>query len=74
MDVQNVQCLSCGAPLKFSADDRQNMVCEYCGSTFEVSVLEEYYRAKEAQDTMESQWDSGKTAQWADSSENRSGS
>lgn len=40
--VTNYQCPSCTGPLQFSAATG-NLECEYCGSAFTVSQVEEYY-------------------------------
>ena len=55
------KCPSCSAPLPFQPG-AEKAVCEYCGTEFEISVLEEMYRKEEeraaqAAAAQESKWD-----------------
>ena len=55
------KCPNCGAPLTFMPG-KKTVTCEYCGTEFEVSAIEEMFRAKEelaarAQEARESKWD-----------------
>ncbi len=71
--VTNYQCLACMGPLRFD-EEKGKLECEYCGSVFEVSEVEEFYRKKdeeaqaalEAEENFENKWDmvSGES-EWA---------
>jgi len=55
------KCPSCSAPLPFRPGE-EKAVCEYCGTEFEISVLEELYRKEEeraaqAAAAQEAKWD-----------------
>ena len=55
------KCPSCSAPLPFQPG-AEKAVCEYCGTEFEISVLEELYRKEEeraaqAAAAQEAKWD-----------------
>lgn len=39
----NYQCPACGGPLHFASAE-QKLVCDYCGSRFEVEEVEALYR------------------------------
>lgn len=43
--VTNYQCPGCTGPLQFSPDSGK-LECEYCGSSFTVAEVEEFYAAK----------------------------
>jgi uncharacterized Zn finger protein (UPF0148 family) len=44
--ITNYQCPNCTGPLQFSGETGK-LECEYCGSSFEVSVIESLYAAKD---------------------------
>ena len=44
--VTNYQCPSCTGPLRFDGEAGK-LVCDYCGSQFEVSEIENYYAEKD---------------------------
>jgi len=44
--VTNYQCPDCTGPLKFSSETGK-LECEYCGNSYEVSVIEQLYADKE---------------------------
>lgn len=46
METVNYQCPSCNGPLRFSSETNQ-LVCDYCGSTFVPEQIEEQYRQKQ---------------------------
>jgi len=57
--VTNYQCPSCTGPLKFVGGSGQ-LECEYCGTQYEVSVIEQLYADKEqaaAEAGTEPRWD-----------------
>ena len=54
------KCPNCGAPLSF-LPGKKTVTCEYCGTEFEVSAIEELFRAKQemavhAAEAQESKW------------------
>lgn len=60
----NVQCPNCGAPLAY-APGTEKVVCEYCGTEFDVKTVEALYAKKEAvaaaaQKAKEAKWDTAK--------------
>lgn len=46
-EVTSIKCPNCGAPLNFSAEEGK-VVCEYCGSSYEKTVLEKLYADEQA--------------------------
>ena len=57
----NYQCPNCSAPLPYQPG-KEKAVCEYCGTEFEISVLEELYRhaeerAAQERAAQEAKWD-----------------
>lgn len=55
------KCPNCGAPLSF-LPGKKTVTCEYCGTEFEVSAIEELFRAKQemavqAAEAQESKWE-----------------
>ena len=60
-ELKEYKCPACSGALEFDAKT-QKMLCPYCGSSFDVSVL---------QDTADAQWQSADTEQW-DAAENMS--
>lgn len=56
----NYQCPNCGAPIYFSPTDSE-IKCDYCGSQFEVAVIEKLY-----QDKIQAKNTQGKTLNWQD--------
>ncbi|MBQ7475907.1 MAG: hypothetical protein IJT06_00760 [Selenomonadaceae bacterium] len=55
------KCPNCGAPLTFMPG-KKTITCEYCGTEFEASAIEEMFKAKRelaarAQEARESSWD-----------------
>lgn len=57
----NYQCPNCTAPLSFQPG-HDKVTCEYCGTEFEVSVIEEMFRQREelaakAADARDAKWD-----------------
>ncbi len=57
----NYQCPNCTAPLSFQPG-HEKVTCEYCGTEFEVSTIEEMFRQKEelaarAADARDAKWD-----------------
>ena len=44
--VTNYQCPSCTGPLHFSAE-KGKLVCDFCGSEFEVAAIEALYAEKD---------------------------
>lgn len=62
--ITNYQCPACTGPLQFSADSGK-LECEYCGSSFEVSQVEQLYTQKEA--AAEKAWDTSQvSADWGE--------
>lgn len=65
--VTNYQCPNCSGPLRFSSDVGQ-VVCDHCGATMDVAVVEQIYADKAqaaAAAGTESQWDLSMTeTQW----------
>ena len=69
--VTNFKCPNCGAPLAFSPSDGE-VKCEYCASTFQVSVLEKLYEDEQAPAGSSQSADWGKTdagSAWAEGEE-----
>ncbi len=55
------KCPNCGAPLSF-LPGKKTVTCEYCGTEFEVSAIEELFRDKQemavhAAQAQEAKWD-----------------
>ena len=55
------KCPNCGAPLSFMPG-KKTVTCEYCGTEFEVSAIEELFRGKQelavhAAEAQESKWE-----------------
>lgn len=48
IQITNYQCPACTGPLQFDATSGK-LVCEYCGSTYDVAEIEALYAPKEAQ-------------------------
>ena len=46
--VTNYQCPACTGPLHFSAETGK-LVCDYCGSAYDVAEIEALYAQKEAE-------------------------
>ena len=46
--ITNYQCPACTGPLHFDSASGK-LVCDYCGSTYTVAEVEEYYREKDEQ-------------------------
>jgi len=44
--VTNYQCPDCTGPLQFSSESGM-LACEYCGNSYEVSIIEQFYADKE---------------------------
>lgn len=60
--VTNYQCPACTGPLQFDADSGM-LTCEYCGSNYPISEIEEIYDEKE--EAAAEEWDaSGMTDDW----------
>ncbi len=58
-EVTNYQCPACGGPLRF-AGEAGKLVCDHCGSAFELPVIEQLYADKEQAATgAQPQWDLG---------------
>lgn len=57
--VTNYQCPNCTGPLRFAGESGQ-LVCDYCGTSYEVSLIEQLYADKEqaaASAGSDPQWD-----------------
>ncbi|MBQ2816919.1 MAG: hypothetical protein IJF16_03220 [Clostridia bacterium] len=62
--ITNYQCPACTGPLNFSPETGK-LTCEYCGSIYELSEIEELYKekdeaaanAKQQADSSENEWD-----------------
>ena len=65
------KCPNCGAPLTFMPG-KKTITCEYCGTEFEASAIEEMFKAKRelaarAQEARESSWDTENAGeQWTE--------
>lgn len=70
----SIQCPNCGAPLAFSPG-KAKVVCEYCGTEFDVKAIEELYAKKEemaaaAHRAKEARWDTAQAgSQWTEEEE-----
>ena len=51
MATMDYKCPSCGAPLSFNPE-KQNFVCEYCGSSFTTQQIQSLYAEKEQKETI----------------------
>ena len=51
MATMDYKCPSCGAPLSFNPE-KQNFVCEYCGSAFTTQQIQSLYAEKEQKETV----------------------
>ena len=51
MATMDYKCSSCGAPLSFNPE-KQNFVCEYCGSAFTTQQIQSLYAEKEQKETV----------------------
>ncbi len=59
IQITNYQCPNCTGPLGYAGDSGK-LECEHCGTSFDVSVIEQLYADKEeaaASAGTEPQWD-----------------
>jgi uncharacterized Zn finger protein (UPF0148 family) len=68
IQITNYQCPNCTGPLRFAGDSGR-LVCDYCGTSYEVSVIEQLYADKEqaaAAAGSEPRWDAAEAgADWS---------
>lgn len=55
MSVQEFECPSCGAKLKWDAVE-QKMKCDYCDNVYDIATLEEFQREESEQPAQEYNW------------------
>jgi len=64
------KCPSCGGPLDYKPG-MENIVCDYCGTSFTIQALEEFYAQKEkmaaaAQNAKDAKWETDKAGkEWS---------
>lgn len=56
--ITNYQCPNCTGPLRFNGDTGQ-LICDYCGTSYEVALIEQLYADKE-----QAAASSGNNPQW----------
>lgn len=59
-EITNYQCPACTAPLRFDGESGK-LVCDYCGSSYEVSEIEALYVEKEKAAAEASEKEAGET-------------
>ncbi len=65
-DIRNHKCPGCGSPLRFDAG-AQSLVCDACGSHFDISTVEQYDEAADGIDGGDtSSWETYGGVPWED--------
>ncbi|MGM9974901.1 MAG: hypothetical protein ACI33K_12765 [Clostridiaceae bacterium] len=64
--ITSYKCPSCGAAIAYDSSSN-NLTCEYCNSSFEISTLEEYSKLTSTSDESSYQWeDEQSSEQWTE--------
>lgn len=67
--VLEYKCPCCNAPLIFEGDSQQ-MMCEYCGNTFDLDTVRTFYESTLPEDAQTLQWSTGEHPGWSPEEQN----